>query len=55
MKKIDKWNREYEKSKENERRKKETAEAKINFILLQQKYQDDLKAKELKEKETKKD
>ena len=52
MKKIDKWNRDYEKSKENEKRKKETAEAKINFILLQQKYQEQLKEKE-REKEAK--
>lgn len=42
---IEKWNRLYDKDKEEERRKKEAAEAKINFILLQQKIQEELNKK----------
>jgi hypothetical protein len=53
---IEKWNKRYEKDREEEKRKKETAEAKMNFILLQQKLQENLNklniAKE-KEKEDK--
>lgn len=40
---IDRWNRKYEKIREDEKRKREAAEAKINFILLQQKIQENLK------------
>ncbi len=39
---IEKWNKKYEKEKEEEKRKREAAEAKINFILLQQKLQENL-------------
>ena len=42
---IEKWNRLYDKDREDERRKKEAAEAKINFILLQQKIQDEINKK----------
>ena len=49
---IEKWNKKYEKEREEERRKREAAEAKINFILLQQKLQENInKIKENKEKE----
>ncbi len=49
---IEKWNKKYDKEKEEERRKREAAEAKMNFILLQQKLQENLdKLKEDKEKE----
>jgi len=43
---IERWNRKYDKEKEVERRKKEAAEAKINFILLQQKLQEELNKKD---------
>lgn len=39
---IEKWNKNYEKDKEDETRKREAAEAKMNFILLQQKLQENL-------------
>ena len=39
---IEKWNKNYEKDKEDENRKREAAEAKMNFILLQQKLQENL-------------
>jgi hypothetical protein len=42
---IERWNRQFDKDREEERRKKEAAEAKINFILLQQKIQDELNKK----------
>ena len=42
---IEKWNREWEKEREDERRKKEAAEAKMNFIFLQQKIQEELNKK----------
>ena len=49
---IEKWNKRYEKDREEEKRKKETAEAKMNFILLQQKLQENLnKLNTAKEKE----
>jgi hypothetical protein len=49
---IEKWNKKYDKEKEEERRKREAAEAKMNFILLQQKLQENLdKLKEDKEKD----
>lgn len=48
------WNKKYEKEKEEERRKREAIEAKMNYILLQQRLQEDLdKMKEEKEKENK--
>jgi hypothetical protein len=51
---IDKWNKRYGKDREEEKRKRETAEAKMNFILLQQKLQENLnKLKEDKEKDDK--
>jgi hypothetical protein len=49
---IEKWNKRYDKEREEEKRKREAAEAKMNFILLQQKLQENLnKLKEDKEKE----
>ncbi len=39
---IDKWTKKYDKEKEEERRKREAAEGKMNFILLQQKLQEQL-------------
>jgi splicing factor U2AF subunit len=39
---IERWNKKFEKEKEEERRKREAAEAKINFILQQQKLQEKL-------------
>lgn len=39
---IEKWNRKFEKEKEEEKRKIEAAEAKMNFLLLQQKLQANL-------------
>lgn len=39
---IERWNKKYEKEKDEERRKREAAEAKINFILQQQKLQEKL-------------
>lgn len=51
---IEKWNKRYEKEREEEKRKREAAEAKMNFILLQQKLQENLnKLKEDKEKDSK--
>jgi hypothetical protein len=37
---IAKWNNKYEMDKDEEKRKREAAEAKINFILLQQRLQE---------------
>ena len=39
---IERWNKKYEKEKDEERRKREAAEAKINLILQQQKLQEKL-------------
>jgi hypothetical protein len=39
---IGRWNKKYEKEKDEERRKREGAEAKINLILQQQKLQEKL-------------
>jgi hypothetical protein len=51
---IKKWNKAHEKIKEDEQRKREAAESKMNLILLQQRLQDNLnKIKEEKEKENK--
>ncbi len=50
---IEKWNRRYDKEREEEKRKREAAEAKMNFILLQQKLQENLnKLKVDKEKQS---
>jgi hypothetical protein len=37
---IEKWNDDFEKEQDEEKRKREVAEAKINFLLLQQRLQD---------------
>jgi len=53
---IEKWNRKFEKQKEEEKRKIEAAEAKMNFLLLQQKLQANLgklQAEKQKENENK--
>lgn len=53
---IQTWNKKYEKEKEEERRKREAIEAKMNYILLQQRLQEDLdKMKEGKEREKEKE
>jgi hypothetical protein len=49
---IERWNIKYEREKDDEKRKREAAEAKINFILLQQRLQENLNlTKENKDKE----
>lgn len=51
---IRKWNKDHEKVKEDENKKREAAESKMNLILLQQRLQDNLnKMQEEKEKELK--
>jgi hypothetical protein len=58
MKKIEKWNKKFEKSKENDDRKRAMAEAKMTFLLTQKKVMDELKALESgkeKDRENEKD
>ena len=40
---ISKWNKRYERIKENERKKRETAEAKINLALIEKKLAESAK------------
>jgi hypothetical protein len=42
---IKRWNVEFEREKDDERRKREAAEAKINFILIQQRIQENMNQK----------
>jgi hypothetical protein len=42
---IGKWNKKFEREKDDERRKREAAEAKINFILIQQRIQENMNQK----------
>jgi hypothetical protein len=42
---IKRWNMEFEREKDDERRKREAAEAKINFILIQQRIQENMNQK----------
>jgi hypothetical protein len=39
---IERWNKKFEREKDDERKKREAAEAKINFFLQQQKLQEKL-------------
>jgi hypothetical protein len=50
---IERWNIKYEKEKDDEKKKREHAEAKINFILVQQRIQENLNQSKNENKDNK--
>lgn len=45
MRIICRWNKKFENTREEERRTREAAEAKMNFVLMQKKLQEKMKEK----------